>query len=104
MYKSVIPWTVAHQAPLPVGFSRQEYWSALPFPSPGDLSHPRIKPTSPALQADFLPPGKEYACNIGDLGSIPRWGRSPEEGNSYPLQYSSLEKSTDYMVHGVAKS
>ena len=41
-------WTVAHQAPLSMGFSRQEYWSGLPFPTPGDLSDPRIKPTSPA--------------------------------------------------------
>ena len=55
------PWTVAHQAPLPMGFSRQEYWSGLPFPSPGDLPDPEIKPRSPALQADTLtsePPGK----------------------------------------------
>ena len=51
----VTPWTVAHQAPLPVGFSRQEYWSALPCPSPGDLPDPGIKPGSPALQADSLP-------------------------------------------------
>ena len=42
--------TVAHQAPLSMGFSRQEYWSGLPFPSPGDLPNPGIKPTSPALQ------------------------------------------------------
>ena len=46
------PWTVAHQAPLSMGFSRQEYWSGLPFPSPGDLPNPGIKPRSPALQAD----------------------------------------------------
>ena len=55
------PWTVAHQAPLSMGFSRQEYWSGLPFPSPGDLPNPGIKPGSPALQADPLPsepPGK----------------------------------------------
>ena len=50
------PWTVAHQAPLSMGFSRQEYWSGLPFPSPGDLPHPGIKPKCPALQADSLPP------------------------------------------------
>ena len=49
------PWTVAHQAPPSMGFSRQEYWSALPFPSPGDLPVPGIKPGSPALQADSLP-------------------------------------------------
>ena len=49
------PWTVAYQAPLSMGFSRQEYWSALPFPSPGDLPDPGIKPRSPALYADALP-------------------------------------------------
>ena len=43
------PWTVAYQAPQTMGFSRQEYWSGLPFPSPGDLPHPGIKPWSPAL-------------------------------------------------------
>ena len=43
------PWTIAHQDPLSTGFSRQEYWSGLKFPSPGDLSHPGIKPGSPAL-------------------------------------------------------
>ena len=50
----VTPWTRAHQAPLPMGFSRQEYLSGLPFPSPGDLPDPGIKPVSPALQADSL--------------------------------------------------
>ena len=49
------PWTVTHQAPLYMGFSRQEYWSELPFPSPGNLSDPGIEPRSPALQADSLP-------------------------------------------------
>ena len=48
--------------------------------------------------------GKESACNVGDLGSIPGLGRSPEEGKGYPLQYSGLENSMDYIVHGVAKS
>ena len=54
-------WTVACQAPLSIEFPRQEYWSGLPFPSPGDLSDPGIEPRSPALQADCLPlepPGK----------------------------------------------
>ena len=53
--------TVAHQAPLYMGFSRQEYWSGLPFPYPGDLPDPGIKPRSPALQVDALtsePPEK----------------------------------------------
>ena len=47
-------WTVARQAPLSMGFSRQEYWSGLPCPSPGDLPHPGIEPRCPALQADYL--------------------------------------------------
>ena len=54
-------WTVALQAPLFMGFSRQEYWSGLPYPSPGDLPDPGIEPRAPALQADALtsePPGK----------------------------------------------
>ena len=50
----MIPWTVACQAPRSMGFSRQEYWSGLPFPSPGDLPNPGIEPGSPALQADSL--------------------------------------------------
>ena len=61
MSDSVIPWTVAHQAPLSMGFSSQEYWSGLPFPSPGDLPHPGIEPGSTPLQEDTLPtesPGK----------------------------------------------
>ena len=48
------PWTVACQAPLSLEFSRQEYWSGLPFPSPGVLPNPEIKPTSLALQADYF--------------------------------------------------
>ena len=51
----VTPWPVALQFPLSVGFSRQEYWSALPFPSAGDLPHPRIEPRSPTSKADSLP-------------------------------------------------
>ena len=55
------PWTVVYQAPLSMGFSRQAYWSGLPFPSPGDLPDPGIEHGSPALQADAVtsePPGK----------------------------------------------
>ena len=57
----VTPWTVVHQAPLSMGFPRQEYWSGLPFPSPGDLPDPGIEPASPALAGRFStaePPGK----------------------------------------------
>ena len=49
-----IPWTVAHQAPLLMGFPRQEYWGGLPFPSPGDLSDPWIEPMPPAWQVNSL--------------------------------------------------
>ena len=59
----VTPWIVAYQAPQSMEFSRQEYWSGLPFPSPEDLPNPGIKPRSPTLQADTLPsepPGKHF--------------------------------------------
>ena len=58
---SLTIWTVALQAPLAMGFSRQEYWSGLPFPSPGDLPHPGIEPMSLVLASGFFtaePPGK----------------------------------------------
>ena len=60
---SATPWTTAHQAPLSMGFPRQEYWSELPFPSPGDLLDPVIKRGSSVLEADSLlpePPGKPF--------------------------------------------
>ena len=61
------PWTIAYQAPLSMGFSRQEYWSGLPFPSPGDLPAPEIKPESPSFQADALtsePPVKPISLKM----------------------------------------
>ena len=86
------PWTVAYEASPSTECSRQEYWSGLPFPSPGYLPNPEIEPESPALQADVLPsepPGK------------------PGTGN--PLQYPRLENSMDReawwaTVHGITKS
>ena len=60
------PWTVAYHTALSMGFSRQEYWSGLPFPSPEDLADPGIKPGSPTLEADTLPsepPGKSKKAN-----------------------------------------
>ena len=97
------PWTAAHQTPLSMRFSRQGYWSGLPFPSPGDLPNPGIEPGSPALQADSLPTklqGKPvYSSLTNSFG----------EGNGTPLQYSCLENPMDggawwAEVHGVAKS
>ena len=75
----VTPWTVACQALLPMGFSRQEYWSGLPFPSPGDLPNPGIEPRSPALQEVSLPsepPRKP--CSLSFLqGIFPTQGWNP---------------------------
>ena len=111
------PCTVARQAPPSMKFSRQEYWSGLPFPSPGDLLNPGTEPRSPALQADALQselPGKllNLSANAGDtkdVGLIPGSGGSPEVGNGNPLQYSCLENFMDggawwATVHGVSKS
>ena len=75
------PWTVAHQAPRPVGFSSQEYWSGLPFPSPGALPDPGIELGYP-LQADALPAGRlcrQTLYNPGDGGLIPRSGSRIED-------------------------
>ena len=70
---SVTLWTIARQAPLSLEFSRQEYWRGLSFPSPGDLSDPRIEPGSHALQANSLPsklPGnrEDYEKEFGKIG------------------------------------
>ena len=117
MSDSAALWTVARQAPPSTGFSRQEYWSGLPCPSPGDLPNPGIEPVSlksPALQAGSLPlappgkltftgpqdfpggsDGKVSVYNAGDPGSSPGLGRSPGEGNGNPFQYYSLENPMD---------
>ena len=62
---SATPWTLNYQTPPSMGFSRQDYWSGLPFLSPGDLSDPGIEPGCPALQADAVPsepPGNTHMC------------------------------------------
>ena len=58
----------------------------------------------PLLDFPWGSAGKESACNVGDLGSVPGLGRSPGEGKGYPLQYSGLENSMDCIVHGMEKS
>ena len=69
-----------------------------------DLAHTRRFSLSSVLESPGGSAGKEPACSAGDLGLIPGLGRSPGEGNSYPLHSSGLESSMDCIVHGVAKS
>ena len=88
MFDSATLWTIARQAPLSMGFSRQEYWSGLSFPSPGDLPDPDIKPRPPALQTDDSPtklwgkPNHFLSCTL-----IPR---SPNPGQTFPGSRCSI--------------
>ena len=78
------PMTVAYQAPLSVGFPRQKYWSGLPFPSPGDLPNPGIKPRSPTLQRDALtsePPEKPPTIVWPQANGRERTQLHPSTGN-----------------------
>ena len=84
------PWTVAHQAPLSMRFSRQGYWSGLPFPSPGDLPDLGIEPGSPALQADSLPTELQ--------------GKPEIEPRSPTLQADSLPAEPQEKPQGQSKS
>ena len=90
----VTPWTVARQTSLSMGFSRQEYWSGLPCPPPGDLPNPGIEPRSHSLQADSIqsePPGKPMNTRVGSL--IPSPGKLHNPGiepGSSALQMDSL--------------
>ena len=77
-------------------------WKSINFSQP--LWRVRINYTDFYMGFPWGPAGKEYACNVGDLGSIPGLGRSPGEGKGYPLQYSGLENSMDCIVLGVTKS
>ena len=90
-------WTVAHQAPPSMGFSRQEYWSRLPFPSPGDLPDPGIESRSPALQADSLtsePPESkiQFLCWMATLKLL-SGSTFPSLSNTW-LENTSIEKGT----------
>ena len=99
------PWTVAHQAPLSMGFSRQEYWSGLPFLPPGDLPHPGIKPASPALADGFFttePPRKHevpITCMSFGLHPWEPWGWVAQCG-SFPMKsafiWSPLVQGSDH--------
>ena len=99
-------WTVAHQSPLSMGFSRQEYWCRLPFPSPGDLPDPGIEPRSPTLQADSLPAepqGKPKNTGLGSLSLLQRIFPTQESNQGLPhcrgiLYQLSYEGSPDSSV------
>ena len=100
---------IALQAPLSMGFSRQEYWSGLPFPSPRDLPDPGIEPRSPALQADALtsePPGKPWPeANLNRAGVGRKQGvvrakgdlESPFKGGRHHLLPAVLVRQSDIL-------
>ena len=109
---SATPWTAAYQAPLPMEFSRQEYWSGVPLPSPINMAV-FLKliysiPTSSQVTLVI----KNLPANVGDIrdvGLIPGSGKSPGEGNGNPLQYSCLENPMDRgawraTVHSIIRS
>ena len=103
---SATPWTVARQASKSMEFSRQEYWSGLPFPSPEDLPYPGIKPGSPILQADSLPP--EPSGNPDEFWSTPVF-RDQEEKvepakNTEKVANEVGREPEDYSVDQVKKA
>ena len=84
----MILWTVAHQTSLAMGFSRQESWSGLPFPSPGDLPDPGIKSPSLALQSDSLPsepPRNVCACVLSHFSCVPLFATLRTVAHQAPL-------------------
>ena len=101
------PWTVAYQAPLPMGFSRQECWSGLPFPSPGDLPDPGIEPGSPTLQADALPsepPGKASEAEVDVFLEFSCFFYDPADVGDLIFDSSAFSKTSldiwKFWVHG----
>ena len=94
------PWTVAHEALPSLEFSRQEYWSGLPFPSPGDLPDPGIEPGSPVLQADALlsePPGKPRATKATSFE--PESNQQPKDVHIYQVYSPPLYQLSYRRVH-----
>ena len=103
---SATPWTVAHQAPQCMGFSRPEYWSGLSFPPPGNLPNPETKPVSPALQADSLPaepPGKSKNTGVGSL-SLFQGIFLTQESNQGLLHCKRILYQLSYQGYGFSSS
>ena len=101
----VTPWTEAYQAPRSMGFSRQEYWSGLPFPSPGDLPNPGIEPSSPALQTDALlsePLEKPVAESEEELRSLLVKVKEESEKSWLKAQHSENEDHGIWSHHFMA--
>ena len=108
------PWTVAHQAPPSMGFSRQEYWSGLLFPSPGDLTDPGIKLRSPSLQADSLPaepagkpgdfkPGQIYCLTLNFKNVLPHFKTTQMYWVpvAFPKFWGGLRRETAIFIVGI---
>ena len=102
MSDSATPWTVAYHTPPSMGFSRQEYWSGLPFPSPEDLPDPGIEPWSSALRADALPfglPGKSSKVKSFMYLEAPQIWKKGEEKGPGKLQSQALVHFTSVWPH-----
>ena len=94
---TVIPWTIAHQALLATGFSRQESWSGWPCPPPGALPKPGVEPRSPTLQADSLrsePPGKPMNTGVGSLSLLQGFflTQQSNQGTSLYIFYHRMQE------------
>ena len=93
------PWTVPHQAPPSMGFSRQEYWSGLPFPSPGDLPNPGTEPGSPALQADILSSEPPKKSNMEEV-VFQQWMKERQKfwvsGGGTPKRFGSISDEVEW--------
>ena len=94
------PWTVAHQTPLSMGYPRKEYWSGLPFPSPGELPDPGIKPTSPAIGSQILYHWTTWKPEISLGNTLPepiiKWQH--KTGSAARLVLSHKQGLTDYAI------
>ena len=93
------PWIVAHQAPLSKGFPRQEYWSGLPFPSPGELLNPGVKPAPPAVGGRSFttePPGKPTEESGRQVCGVPKESDTTKQQQQHCLGYKTSPQALSY--------